>query len=292
MMFAASSTPGVSIIIPFRNAGTHLPALLDSLIAQHGDVAFEVVAVDNGSTDHSRSVLAEYATRISVRIIDAFARPNPSYARNVGVRAASGSKLIFIDADDVVSPNYVSALAVALDQHALVTSRVDSTSLNPAWVRDAHGTAWQSEGVGVFFDLWPATGVNIGIGRTLYDGLGGFPEEFAASEDIAFSWIAHKRGVSIHFVGDAIYSYRYRHDLVGLFQQSTNWGRYTVLLYKRFGPDGMPGRMLRASLAEWLTVGAGLLRPGIGSARPSFVVRAGSCWGRLLGSLRYGVKYL
>jgi glycosyltransferase involved in cell wall biosynthesis len=282
----------VSVIVPFRNGAKHLAALLDSLVVQDSRAPWELVAADNGSTDESRSVLAAYRDRLPIVVVEALERANPSYARNAGARAASGSKLIFIDADDEVSPNYVSALAGALDHHRLVTSRVDSAALNPAWVRSAHGAAWQSDGVGVFFDFWPAAGVNIGILRSTYEELDGFPEEFSGSEDIAFSWTAHKHGIRIEFVGDAVYRYRYRHTLTGLFRQCANWGRDTALLYKRFGPDGMPGRTLGTSLAEWRDVAVGLLRPGEEDGRASFVVRAGFCWGRLHGSARYRVKYL
>jgi glycosyltransferase involved in cell wall biosynthesis len=291
MNSSARSDVAVSVIVPFRDAAKHLAALLDSLVVQDSCAPWEVIAADNGSTDESRSVLAAYRDRLPIVVVDAPERANPSYARNIGARAASGSKLLFIDADDEVSPNYVSALASALDHHPLVTSRVDSTALNPAWVRTAHGAAWQSEGVGVFFGFWPAAGVNIGIRRQDYEALGGFPEEFSASEDVAFSWIAQEHGMAIQFVGEAIYRYRYRDTLIGLFKQCANWGRHTALLYKRFGPHGMPGRTIATSAAEWRDVTVGLLWPGI-DRRPSFVVRAGFCWGRLHGSVRYRVKYL
>jgi hypothetical protein len=233
-----------------------------------------------------------YAAALRVSVVEATERASPSYARNVGSRAALGSKLIFIDADDEVSANYVSVLSRALDHHALVTSRVDSATLNPDWVRTAHGGPWQSDGVETFFDFRPAAGVNIGVHRHVFQELGGFPEAFAASEDIAFSWMAQMRGLAIHFAGEAVYRYRYRPTLVGLFRQCAHWGRYNALLYQRFRDEGMPGRPVALGLAEWRHVAVGLLRSSSRAERASFVVRAGFCCGRLHGSVRYFVKYL
>lgn len=286
------TAPTVSVVVPFRNGAPHLPVLLDSLARQDCAEPWELVAVDNGSTDDSRAIVDRYAAVLRLSVVTAPGRANPSYARNVGSRAALGSKLIFIDADDEVSSNYIEALSRALDRHPLVTSRVDSATLNAEWIRTAHGGPWQSDGVETFFDFRPAAGVNIGVRRDVYEQLGGFPEAFSCGEDIAFSWMAQKRGHAIHFAGEAVYRYRYRPTLAGLFRQCANWGRGTVLLYRQFRDEGMPGRPLTVGLTEWREVAFGLLRPGGRAERPSFVVRAGFCWGRLHGSVRYRVRYL
>ena len=199
-----------SVVVAIRNAARVLPSLLESLAGQDMANAWEVIAVDNGSDDQSAAVLESFASRVPLRRLQAVARANPSYARNAGARAASGSRLLFVDADDAVAPEYVSAMARALDEHPLVTSRVDSASLNAEWVRDAHGPPWQADGVGVFFGFLPAAGINIGVHRDLFERLGGFPEAFSGSEDVAFSWRAQLAGVPLRFVGDAVYRYRYR----------------------------------------------------------------------------------
>ena len=280
--------------MPFRNADRHLSGLLESLAAQAAvPDSWEIVLVDNRSTDRSRRIAEQFAERLSSRIVDAPARANPAYARNVGVRSSAGHKLMFADADDELEPGYVAAMAEALEDHGLVTSRVDSTTLNPVWVRDAQGPPWQADGIGAFHDFLPAAGINIGIHRDLYDRLGGFPEDFAASEDIALSWTASiTERVQLHFVRSAVYRYRYRDSLRELFFQSLRGGSSSALLYRRFRDLGMPARSLKAALREWQSVLAGLRHAYGRAALAPLVVRLGYCVGRLQGSARHRVMFL
>jgi glycosyltransferase involved in cell wall biosynthesis len=288
-----SASPVVSVIVPFLNGAPYLGDLFDSLVAQDYGGAWEVLAVDNGSTDESPEVVRRYQSKLDLTLVNAFERRTASFARNVGVQRASGAQLVFIDADDAVDTHYVSAMSTALGEWPLVTSRVDSARLNPEWVRDVHGPPWQETGIGVFFDFLPAAGSNIGVQRQLFETLGGFPEEFNASADLAFSWNAQLRGgAQIRFVPDAVYYYRYRHSYSALLRQSANWGRDTVRLYKRFRGAGMPGRTLEAAARDWSRA-LKVFVPGLKPAeRASAMVASGYCLGRLDGSLRYGVRFL
>lgn len=281
-----------SVVVPVHNAEPYLGDLLASLELQDMRDPWEVVLVDNHSTDRSSAVAGQFAGRLPLRMMEASARANPSYARNAGVASTTSEKLLFIDADDAVAPGYVRTMTAALDTHHLVTSRVDSETLNPGWVREAHGEPWQATSVGVFFGFLPASGINIGIRRSLFDSLGGFPEAFSGSEDMAFSWNAQiNAGASLHFVPDAVYLYRYRESLGGLFSQGANWGRDSVLLYRTYREAGMPGRSLRTGCEDWLHSIRGLVMASSKSARAPFAVRLGLCAGRLRGSLQYGTRY-
>src|SRR5688572_1047643 len=121
----------VSVIIPCRNAATYLGDLLKSLQSQDFRGSWEIIVVDNGSTDGSGAIAAGYSKLLNLRVVTAPEKANASYARNVGVRASSGEKLLFIDADDEVESGYVAAMIRALDSDDFVTSRVDSVTLNP-----------------------------------------------------------------------------------------------------------------------------------------------------------------
>ena len=105
--------PLVSVIIPTYNNERQLPRCIDSLLAQtYGN--FELIAVDDGSTDGSGSVLDAYAERDArIRVIH---RKNGgvSSARNVGIDDAKGEYVTFVDGDDAVDPSYIEYLAGAL----------------------------------------------------------------------------------------------------------------------------------------------------------------------------------
>lgn len=284
--------PTLSMIVPFRNSERHLTALLESLVSQQVDIPWEVILVDNQSTDDSRRIAARFAGQLPLRIVDAPDRAGAAYARNVGVRHSLGRRLLFVDADDTLAPGYVSAMAEALDRDPLVTSRVDSLLLNPEWVREAHGPPWQVDRLLVFYEFLPATGINIGIDRERFDRLGGFASEFGASEDIAFSWNAQLReGIHITLVESAVYRYRYRDSLRALFGQGVHWGRSSALLYRRFRRVGMPGRPVKVALREWAAIFRDLAKASGRSDLATVAVRLGASVGRLVGSIRYRVLF-
>jgi glycosyltransferase involved in cell wall biosynthesis len=290
---SVSAGDGVSVIVPFLNGARHIRDLLESLVCQDYSAPWQVVAVDNGSSDGTRDIVREYQARLPLALVDAFEQANPSFARNIGVRRSNGSRLLFIDADDAVGPHYVSAMSAALQQSPMVTSRVDSVRLNAEWVRSVHGPPWQEAGVGRFFDFLPATGVNIGIRRTLFEELGGFSDEFSGSEDVDFSWTAQLvAGVQIQFVPDAVYYYRYRDSYYGLFRQSANWGRDTACLYRKYRSRGMPGRQFSVTTHDWRRAFRALMPSLTPAERASAVVALGYCVGRLRGSIQYGLRYL
>ncbi|WGT47036.1 glycosyltransferase [Tessaracoccus lacteus] len=98
--------PLVSLIIPVFNAARFLKDCLDSALGQtHGNI--EVICVNDGSTDLSEAILGHFAALdCRVKVIN---QPNAGAgtARNVGIRAAQGQYLLFLDADDVFDPTMV-----------------------------------------------------------------------------------------------------------------------------------------------------------------------------------------
>lgn len=282
----------ISVIVPIRNAERHLPELLDSLVRQTCDRPWEIVAVDNGSVDRSVAMVRQFGDRLPLSVVSAGSRPNLARARNTGVRTARGDGFLFVDADDAVSENYVSEMSAALDRQAFVTSRIDCDTLNASWLRGAHGRPWQQTGVSVFYDFMPGTGANVGIRRTAFETAGGFSESLNGAEDVGFSWTARRAGLDVGFVPEAVYRYRYRDSLRGLFRQTVNWGVASVRLYAEFREAGMPGRTLPQAAGEWMAVGRDLLHARNRADLAALTVRAGLCAGRLCGSLRYRQHYL
>lgn len=283
----------VSVIVACRNVARYLPNQLAALAQQDCECSWELIIVDNGSSDGSREIAERFSERLNLRLIVASARQGPSYARNVGARWASADKLLFVDADDEVLPRYVAAMSASLDSHDFVTSRVDCRTLNRGWVGGAHGEPWQEETVGDFFGFLPAAApCNFGISRRAFDAVGGFPEEYQAAEDIAFSWRVQLAGFRLAFVSGAELRYRYRDSLPGLFDQTRVWGSCLPLLYKEFRAAGMPARPLCTVALEWKEIAGSLRRARSKEDLAPVVVRLGYSLGRLVGSFRYRVTYV
>ena len=100
----------VSIIIPCYNAERFLPGCVESLAAQKTQYAYEVIMVNDGSTDGTKDILEAAARRHGPFQCIHQANQGAGAARTRGMREARGQYLIFVDADDVVSDNYVEAL--------------------------------------------------------------------------------------------------------------------------------------------------------------------------------------
>jgi glycosyltransferase involved in cell wall biosynthesis len=283
----------LSVVIPFRNAGRHLAGQLEALAGEELDRPWEVVLVDNGSTDDSRRVAESFRGRLDLRIVDASARVGTAYASNVGARAASGRKLVFLDADDQIAPGYLAAMAAALDRHDFVTSSFDHEALNPLWVQRAHGRVWRdaSEPLPVFYGLLPAAGASIVISRPVLEGVGGFPEDFPRLHNIALSWEIQLAGTPLHHVPDAVYRVRYRDSLWGLYRQAFSWAACSPLLYRRYRHAGMGGKPARQWLKQIAQLAWNFRRARTRADLAPLVVRLGYGTGILAGIVRYRTLY-
>lgn len=100
----------VSIIVPVYNKACTIKACVDSLLNQ-SESAYEVILVNDGSTDSSAAICDEYADNVRCRVIHQ-ENAGPSRARNVGLRLARSEYVAFVDADDEVSSNFVETLTI------------------------------------------------------------------------------------------------------------------------------------------------------------------------------------
>jgi glycosyltransferase involved in cell wall biosynthesis len=109
----SGSTPRISVVIPTYNRAPLLAESVDSVLTQQG-VAFEVIVVDDGSTDNTAEVLARYGDRIRV-----VRQANAGFAaaRAAGIKAASASLIALHDSDDVMLPDRLRVQREFADAH-------------------------------------------------------------------------------------------------------------------------------------------------------------------------------
>ena len=103
-----NSVPLISIIVPAYNVEKYIKACLDSIIIQTYS-NFEVIVINDGSTDQTKKMLNEYESNPKIRI---FSQKNGglSAARNQGLKLANGELVCFIDSDDSVKSDYLEKL--------------------------------------------------------------------------------------------------------------------------------------------------------------------------------------
>lgn len=105
----------ISVVIPVHNAEPYLAQTLGSALDQTHPPA-EVIVVDDASTDGSVALAGRFAAaEPTVRLVSSGAG-HASRARNLGAQLATGDAIMFLDADDVLAPDALSALAAALSQ--------------------------------------------------------------------------------------------------------------------------------------------------------------------------------
>jgi glycosyltransferase involved in cell wall biosynthesis len=197
----------VSVVVPVRNRRALLAELLDALEAQtYRD--FEVVVVDDGSTDGSGEEAA--GRRIADRDVIVLAGEGEGAvaARVVGVRAASGAVLAFTDSDCRPHPKWLESAMAAIDAGADV---VNGRTLPARPMAPLERSIWSGEE-----GLFPTC--NMFYRRTTFDAVGGFDAAagdrwgfrferrargLGFCEDTLLGWRAHRAGARVEFVPEA-----------------------------------------------------------------------------------------
>lgn len=105
----------ISVIIPVYNAGSLIKRCLDSVLAQKGEYTYEVLLIDDGSTDNSIDIIRSY-NNPHFKI---FQQKNagPATARNVGITHAQGKYMAFLDADDYWENEFFNATISFIENH-------------------------------------------------------------------------------------------------------------------------------------------------------------------------------
>jgi len=107
-------SPRVSVIVPVFNRPEFVRHAIDSALAQECPGGFEVIVVDDGSTDETPAVLAAYGHQIHVVRQE---NGGVARARNAGFAAARGDYLALLDSDDIWLPGKLAAQVALLDAH-------------------------------------------------------------------------------------------------------------------------------------------------------------------------------
>ena len=105
-------TAAASIVVPTRNRANYLRVSLESIFAQEAAAPFEVIVVDDGSTDDTSAV----AENAGAKLIRTAAR-GPNAARNAGLRAAEADLVVFVDDDIETPPGWLAAYLAGADRH-------------------------------------------------------------------------------------------------------------------------------------------------------------------------------
>jgi len=250
----------VSVIVPARNEQASLGASLESLAAQTG-VNFEVIVVDDGSTDRTREIAQSFP---GVQVIDPRPLPPSWSGKNnalvAGAAAARGEWLLFTDADTVHRAGSLArSLAEARQQKAALLSYSPEQEVRGFWEKavmpvifaELASTYRPSEVSDPASSAAAANGQYILVSRETYDAVGGHAAVATSLlEDVALARAVKVSGRRIFFRygPDAVRTRMYR----SFAQLRDGWTKNLVLLFRS------PVRLAVLRLTEFvLIVGSG-----------------------------------
>ena len=233
------SAPRVSCIVPAFNGARYLGEALDSILAQTYR-PIEVVVADDGSTDETADIAARYGA--AVRFV-AQATAGPPATRNLGVRAARGDLVAFLDADDLWHPEKLAR------QMARFTARpelgVSVTHIQHFWIPELANEEQRFRNDPRGGALPGYVTMTMLARRALFDSVGLFDESLWHSD--AGDWFlrAAARGIVVEMLADVLVYHRMHH----------------ANLIRRYGPASRAEfvRLVKRSLDE---------RRGDGQAAP------------------------
>nr|WP_314543891.1 glycosyltransferase family 2 protein [uncultured Massilia sp.] len=110
--------PSISVVVPAFNVERYIEEAVDSLLAQT-EKFYEIIVVDDGSTDATAQRLAKYADCDSIRIVHT-ANQGLGPARNEGLQHASGDFVYFMDSDDFILPHFVTTIGTIIRKNPSV----------------------------------------------------------------------------------------------------------------------------------------------------------------------------
>ena len=264
-----AAQPQISVIVPARNEEASLADCLQSLVSQTG-VPFEIIVVDDHSTDRTREIAESFA---GVRVIEAGPLPQGWTGKNnavtAGAKAAHGAWLLFTDADTIHLPgSLAAALKEAQDNGA------ELLSYSPEQIAV---TFWEMATLPVVFaelarqyspskvsnpssPIAAANGQYILIRRDTYDAVGGHAAVAGdILEDVALARAVKRSGRKIRFryAADRVRTRMYRNYR----QLRDGWTKNLALLFPN------PGWLAVKTLALWILFFLLLFFAQVGAAK-------------------------
>ncbi|PTM05803.1 MAG: glycosyl transferase family 2 [Bacteroidetes bacterium] len=228
----------LSLIIPLYNRPAEIEELLKSLLLQ-SDPSFEVIIVEDGSSQKSDKIVAAYSEKLNLKY---FFKENsgPGLSRNYGAARADGEYLIFLDSDCIIPPHYIAEV-----QSFLANTYVDAfggpdradesfTAIQKAinYSMTSLFTTGGIRGSKKSVEKFHPRSFNMGYSKAVFELTGGF-SGMRFGEDIDMSIRLVKAGFCTALIADAYVYHKRRTNFKLFYKQIFNSGLARINLYKR-----------------------------------------------------------
>ncbi len=228
-----------SAIIPVYNRPQELDELLDSLTNQTY-TNFEVIVVEDGSSERAEEVVSRYTDRLSLKYIEK-ENSGQGFSRNRGFEEANGDFFIVFDSDCIIPPNYFQEIEdyLAKDHldafggpdraHGSFTSLQKAISCAMTSPLTTGGIRGNKKRLGPFHPR----SFNMGISRKVYEQVGGY-KITRMGEDIEYSIRIHNHGFKVGLIPEAYVYHKRRTSLGDFFRQLHFFGRARINIGRFF----------------------------------------------------------
>ncbi len=236
------SLPACSIVVATYNRAAGLRRLLASLPRQDiGAGAFEVIVVDDGSTDGTWQMLTGLETPYRLRTLWQ-RNQGPGAARNAAIEAATGEIIVTLDDDVEPAPDL---LRVHLEAHAAAAGPIAAIGAFalPAGAKLAPWGEWEFSGLQRQYEAmlrgdWAPTPrqfytANASVPRAAYLAAGLFDPLFRRAEDVELAYRLRDHGVGFRFLPDAVIYHRPARSFASWQRMAWQYGFYDVLMWRQ-----------------------------------------------------------
>jgi cellulose synthase/poly-beta-1,6-N-acetylglucosamine synthase-like glycosyltransferase len=226
------SIPTTSIIVPAYNAERSVEGCLRALVDQQLDCPFEIILVDDGSSDDTARLAEGFAPRVRVVRQE---HGGAAAARNRGLAEAGGSTILFTDADCEPVVDWAATLVEAIQEGAdgaKGTYRTGQPSLVARWVQAEYESKYRRmehlDRID-FIDTYSA-----GYRREALEAVGGFDSKVFMVEDQELSFRLAERGYRLVFVPEAVVYHRHVSSIGEYVRRKFRIGYWKVPVVARY----------------------------------------------------------
>ena len=229
-----------SIIIPVYNRPQEIDELLLSLTQQDFTDKFEVVIIEDGSTNRSDEIVEKYKDELEIQY---FFKENsgPGGSRNFGMEKATGNYYIILDSDVIVPKQYLSEIKATLDKnytdayggpdaaHPNFTSLQKAINYSMTSFLTTGGIRGKKKGGGKF----QPRSFNMGISRTAFEKTKGY-SDMRAGEDIDLTFRLWEAGFETQLIEKAFVYHKRRNTIKSFFKQTFAFGTARPILNRKY----------------------------------------------------------
>jgi hypothetical protein len=224
--------PTISVLVPVRNGERTIGACVSALLVQsYPRDRFEIIVIDNASTDRTREVIAGYPVRYAYE--PAVGR---SHARNRGIGESTAEIVAFIDGDCIADRDWLAELAGAFAREPVSAVAGEILADDPVRMAQRFMAQREARWQSVVLALSPpfAITANVAFRRDVFEHVGLFDPAFVTAEDVDLGWRFHAAGFRMSYCATATVSHRLRETPWQLFRQQEGLGYGRVLLRERY----------------------------------------------------------